>query len=225
MRILLVEDEPQIADFIARGLSESGYSVDTARDGEEAVQWPSVAEFDVIILDVMLPLMDGLEVCRTLRSQGIRTPILMLTARDAVEDRVLGLDSGADDYLVKPFAFAELLARVRALIRREPVLLSNTLQVGDLVMDTVTRQVTRSGANIELTAKEYSLLEYLMRHPNQVLSRTVIAEHIWNYDFANATNVIDVHVKNLRKKLDEGHETKLIHTVRGAGYRISAREA
>jgi heavy metal response regulator len=225
MRILLVEDEPQIADFIARGLSESGYSVDTARDGEEAVQWPSVAEFDVIILDVMLPLMDGLEVCRTLRSQGIRTPILMLTARDAVEDLVLGLDSGADDYLVKPFAFAELLARVRALIRREPVLLSNTLQVGDLVMDTVTRQVTRSGANIELTAKEYSLLEYLMRHPNQVLSRTVIAEHIWNYDFANATNVIDVHVKNLRKKLDEGHETKLIHTVRGAGYRISAREA
>jgi heavy metal response regulator len=225
MRILLVEDEPQIADFVARGLTESGYSVDTARDGEEAVQWPSVADFDVIILDVMLPIMDGLEVCRTLRSQGIRTPILMLTARDAVEDRVLGLDSGADDYLVKPFAFAELLARVRALIRREPVLLSNTLQVGDLVMDTVTRQVTRSAVNIELTAKEYSLLEYLMRHPNQVLSRTVIAEHIWNYDFANATNVIDVHVKNLRKKIDEGYETKLIHTVRGAGYRISARDA
>jgi heavy metal response regulator len=225
MRILLVEDEPQIADFIARGLSESGYSVDTARDGEEAVQWPSVADFDVIILDVMLPIVDGLEVCRTLRSQGIRTPILMLTARDAVEDRVLGLDSGADDYLVKPFAFAELLARVRALIRREPVLISNILQVGDLVMDTVTRQVTRSGHDIELTAKEFSLLEYLMRHPNQVLSRTVIAEHIWNYDFANATNVIDVHVKNLRKKIDEGNETRLIHTVRGAGYRISAREA
>ena len=225
MRILLVEDEPQIADFIARGLSESGYSVDTARDGEEAAHWPSVADFDVIILDVMLPVLDGFEVCRTLRSQGIRTPILMLTARDAVEDRVLGLDSGADDYLVKPFAFAELLARVRALIRREPVLLSNILQVGDLVMDTVTRQVTRSGLNIDLTAKEFSLLEYLMRHPNQVLSRTVIAEHIWNYDFANATNVIDVHVKNLRKKLDEGYEPKLIHTVRGAGYRISAREA
>lgn len=225
MRILLVEDEPQIADFIARGLSESGYSVDTARDGEEAVHWPSVADFDVIILDVMLPIVDGLEVCRTLRSQGIRTPILMLTARDAVEDRVLGLDSGADDYLVKPFAFAELLARVRALIRREPVLISNILEVGDLVMDTVTRQVTRSGHDIELTAKEFSLLEYLMRHPNQVLSRTVIAEHIWNYDFANATNVIDVHVKNLRKKIDEGNETRLIHTVRGAGYRISAREA
>jgi heavy metal response regulator len=224
MRILLVEDEPQIADFIARGLSENSYSVDTARDGEEAVQWPSVAEFDVIILDVMLPAMDGIEVCRTLRAQGIRTPILMLTARDAVEDRVLGLDSGADDYLVKPFAFAELLARVRALIRREPVLIRNTLQVGDLVMDTVTRQVTRSAADIELTAKEFALLEYLMRHPNQVLSRTVIAEHIWNYDFANATNVIDVHVKNLRKKIDEGYEPKLIHTVRGAGYRISARD-
>lgn len=225
MRILLVEDEPQIADFIARGLSENGYSVDTAYDGEEAVHWPSVAQFDVIILDVMLPLMDGIEVCRALRSQGIRTPILMLTARDAIEDRVLGLDSGADDYLVKPFAFAELLARVRALIRREPVLSNNTLQVGDLVMDTATRQVTRSAANIDLTAKEFALLEYLMRHPNQVLSRTVIAEHIWNYDFANATNVIDVHVKNLRKKIDEGYEPKLIHTVRGAGYRISARQA
>jgi heavy metal response regulator len=225
MRILLVEDEPQIADFIARGLSENGYSVDTARDGGEALHWPSVADFDVIILDVMLPSIDGMGVCRTLRAQGVRTPILMLTARDAVEDRVEGLDSGADDYLVKPFAFAELLARVRALIRREPVLQDNTLKVGELVMDTVTRQVTRSAASIELTAKEFSLLEYLMRHPNQVLSRTVIAEHIWNYDFDNATNVIDVHVKNLRKKIDEGYEPKLIHTVRGAGYRISAREA
>ena len=225
MRILLVEDEPQIADFIARGLSENGYSVDTARDGDEALHWPSVADFDVIILDVMLPSIDGMEVCRTLRGQSVRTPILMLTARDAVEDRVQGLDSGADDYLVKPFAFAELLARVRALIRREPVLQDNTLRVGDLVMDTVTRQVTRSAASVELTAKEFSLLEYLMRHPNQVLSRTVIAEHIWNYDFDNATNVIDVHVKNLRKKIDEGYEPKLIHTVRGAGYRISAREA
>ena len=158
MRILLVEDEPQIADFIARGLSENGYSVDTAHDGDEALHWPSVADFDVIILDVMLPSIDGMEVCRTLRSQGVRTPILMLTARDAVEDRVQGLDSGADDYLVKPFAFAELLARVRALIRREPVLQDNTLKVGDLVMDTVTRQVTRSAASVELTAKEFSLL-------------------------------------------------------------------
>jgi heavy metal response regulator len=225
MRILVVEDEPQIADFLARGLTENGYSVDTAHDGEEALQWPAVAEFDVIILDVMLPLVGGFEVCRRLRERGVRIPVLMLTARDAVEDRVAGLDSGADDYLVKPFAFAELLARVRALIRREPALQGNVLQLGDLVLDTVTRQVTRGEASVELTAKEFALLEYLMRHPDQVLSRTVIAEHVWNYDFDNATNVIDVHVKNLRKKIDGDHERKLIHTVRGAGYRISARGA
>jgi heavy metal response regulator len=223
MRILLVEDEPQIADFIARGLSENGHSVDIARDGEEALEWPSAADFDIIILDVMLPSIDGIEVCRTLRGQGLRTPILMLTARDAVEDRVRGLDSGADDYLIKPFAFAELLARVRALSRREPALLGTKLEVSDLVMDTATRHVTRAGAELELTAKEFALLEYLMRHPNQVLSRTVIAEHVWNYDFDNVTNVIDVHVKNLRKKIDEGFEGKLIQTVRGAGYRLSAR--
>ncbi len=225
MRILVVEDEPQIADFIARGLSEAGYSVDIARDGEEAIQWPAVAEFDVVILDVMLPAVDGLSVCSTLRERGVRTPILMLTARDAVEDRVAGLDSGADDYLVKPFAFAELLARVRALVRREPVLRGNVLQVGDLTMDTVTRQVSRAGKDLDLTAKEFALLEYLMRHPNQVLSRTVIAEHVWNYDFDNATNVIDVHVKNLRKKIDGAGGLKLIHTVRGTDYRITAREA
>jgi heavy metal response regulator len=225
VRILVVEDEPQIADFVARGLAENGYSVDTAHDGEEALQWPEVADFDVILLDVMLPGVNGIDVCRRLRERGVRTPILMLTARDAVEDRVAGLDSGADDYLVKPFAFAELLARVRALVRREPVLLGNVLQVGDLVVDTATRQVTRAGVRIELTAKEFALLEYLMRHPEQVLSRTVIAEHVWNYDFDNTTNVIDVHVKNLRKKIDGASDVKLIHTVRGAGYRISARNA
>jgi heavy metal response regulator len=223
LRILLVEDEPQIADFIRRGLSENGYSVDVAPDGEEALQWPSVADFDIIILDVMLPLMDGMAVCRAFRQQGLRTPVLMLTARDAVEDRVRGLDSGADDYLVKPFAFAELLARIRALSRREPALLGTELEVGDLLVDTTTRRVTRAGTDVDLTAKEFALLEYLMRHPDQVLSRTIIAEHVWNYDFDNATNVIDVHVKNLRKKIDEGSEQKLIHTVRGAGYRISAR--
>ncbi len=224
MRILLVEDEPQIADFVARGLYENGYSVDVARDGEEALEWPSVANFDIIILDVMLPAVDGIEVCRRLRAQGLRTPILMLTARDAVEDRVRGLDSGADDYLVKPFAFAELLARIRALSRREPALLGTELQVSDLIMDTATRQVTRAGVPVELTSKEFALLEHLMRHPNQVLSRTVIAEHVWNYDFDNATNVIDVHVKNLRRKIDDGFEPKLIHTVRGAGYRLSDRK-
>ncbi len=225
MRVLLVEDELPIADFIARGLTENGYSVDVAHDGEEAVQWPSVAGFDIIILDVMLPVRDGIDVCRTLRRQGLRTPVLMLTARDAVEDRVLGLDSGADDYLVKPFAFVELLARLRALSRREPALLGNELRAGDLVMDTATRMVSRAGVTLDLTAKEFALLEYLMRHPDQVLTRTVIAEHVWNYDFDNATNVIDVHIKNLRKKVDDAFEVKLLQTVRGVGYRISARGA
>ncbi len=225
MRILVVEDEPQIADFIARGLTENGHSVDTAGDGEEALAWPDAADFDLIILDVMIPRVNGIDVCRTLRKRGLKTPILMLTARDTIEDRVEGLDSGADDYLVKPFAFAELLARVRALGRREPALVGNVLQVGDLVLDAVTRSVTRAGAAVELTAKEFSLLEYLMRHPGQVLSRTVIAEHVWNYDFDNATNVIDVHVKNLRRKIDSGDGPPLIQTVRGAGYRIAARSA
>ena len=174
MRILLVEDEPQIADFVARGLYENGYSVDVARDGEEALEWPSVANFDVIILDVMLPAVDGIEVCRIFRAKGLRTPILMLTARDTIEDRVRGLDSGADDYLVKPFAFAELLARIRALSRREPVLLGTELQIGDLIMDTATRLVTRAGVPVELTSKEFALLEHLMRHPNQVLSASVV---------------------------------------------------
>jgi DNA-binding response OmpR family regulator len=224
MRILLVEDEAPIAGFISRGLSEHGHGVDVARDGEEALAWPSVAEFDAIILDVMLPLQNGVDVCRTLRGRGVRTPILMLTARDAVEDRVTGLDAGADDYLVKPFAFAELLARLRALSRREPALIGNELRVGDLTLDTATRTVTRAGRDVELTAKEFGILEYLMRHPNQVLSRSLIAEHVWNYDFENSTNVIDVHVKNLRRKVDPA-DTRLIQTVRGAGYRISDRGA
>ena len=199
MRVLLVEDEPRIADFVANGLTEHGYSVDVASDGEEALGWPAVASFDLIILDVMLPILDGIEVCRALRQKGLTTPILMLTARDAVEDRVRGLDSGADDYLVKPFAFAELLARLRALSRREPSLVGNELRVGDLVIETAAREVRRGTCPLELTAKEFGLLEYLMRHPNQVLTRTMIAEHVWNYDFDNATNVIDVHVKNLRR--------------------------
>ena len=224
MRILVVEDERRIADFISRGLSEHGYAVDVASDGEEALHWPDVAEFDVIILDIMLPVRDGIDVCRTLRRRGMRTPILMLTARDAVEDRVRGLDSGADDYLVKPFAFAELLARVRALTRREPAATGTVLGVGDLLLDTTTRDVSRDGKRIELTTKEYALLEYLLRHSNQVLTRTMIAEHVWNYEFDNASNVIDVHVRNLRRKIDDPFETKLISTIRGAGYRISSRQ-
>ena len=224
MRVLIVEDEVQIADFISRGLSEQGYAVDVAYDGDEALDWVDIAQFDVIILDVMLPARSGIEVCRTLRARGIRTPILMLTARDAVEDRVQGLDSGADDYLVKPFAFAELLARIRAITRREPVALGVVLQVGDLILDTATREVSRQSIHIELTAKEYSLLEFLMRHRNQVLTRTMIAEHVWNYDFDNATNVIDVHIRNLRRKIDDTFPEKLIQTARGAGYQISDRQ-
>jgi DNA-binding response OmpR family regulator len=169
----------------------------------------------------MLPGRDGLDVCRTARQEGVRTPILMLTARDAVDDRVRGLDSGADDYLVKPFAFAELVARVRALARREPTLAGTKLRVGDLELDTTTHEATRDDKPIGLTSKEMSLLEYLMRHPNQVLTRTMIAEHVWNYDFDNATNVIDVHIRNLRRKIDDPFAMRLIQTVRGAGYRIT----
>ena len=222
MRVLLVEDEVRIADFISRGLAEQGYAVDVAYEGDEALHWPDVADFDVIILDVMLPKLDGIEVCRTLRTRGVRTPILMLTARDAVDDRVKGLDSGADDYLVKPFAFEELLARLRALTRRESAMLGTILQVGDLLFDASTREISRSGIPIEVTTKESRLLEYLMRHANQVLTRTMIAEHVWNYDFDNATNVIDVHIRNLRRKIDDPFPIKLIQTIRGTGYRISA---
>jgi len=225
MRVLLAEDESQIADFIARGLSEQGYAVDVASGGHEALWWNEVAEFDVIILDVMLPDIDGFEVCRTLRHKGLSTPLLMLTAKDTVEDRVAGLDSGADDYLVRPFAFIELLARLRALMRRGPALLGSVLQVDDLEMDTTTLEVSRQGVVIDLTPKERRLLEYLMRQPNQVLTRTMIAEHVWNYEFDSATNVIDVHMRNLRRKIDEPFPVKLIQTVRGTGYRISDRQS
>ncbi|HLA19755.1 MAG TPA: response regulator transcription factor [Dehalococcoidia bacterium] len=225
MRVLVVEDERRIADFISKGLSEQGYGVDIAYDGEEALHWADVAEFDVIVLDVMLPIRDGIEVCRTLRERGSRTPILILTARDAIEDRVRGLDSGADDYLVKPFAFAELTARIRALTRREPAAKGTVLRAADLVLDTTTREVSRGGARIDLTTKEYALLEYLTRHPNQVLTRSMIAEHVWSYEFDNATNVIDVHIRNLRRKIDDPFPTKLIHTVRGAGYRIFSHQS
>jgi len=224
MRVLVVEDEDRIAEFVRNGLSEHGYAVDVARDGGEALDWADIADFDVIVLDVMLPVRDGVDVCKTLRARGLRTPILMLTARDAVEDRVLGLDSGADDYLVKPFAFAELVARLRALTRREPQGRSPVLRLGDLVLDSTTREVTRGGRLVDVTTKEYTLLEYLMRNPNQVLTRTMIAEHVWNYDFDNVTNVIDVHIRNLRRKIDDPFPAKLIHTARGAGYRISSRQ-
>ena len=220
MRVLVVEDETAIAGFVEQGLAEAGYAVDLAKDGEEALYWISIVPYDVIVLDVMLPDTDGLAVCDELRRRGVQAPVLMLTARDAVEDRVAGLDSGADDYLIKPFAFAELLARLRALLRREPELKGNVLQVADLTLDTTSREVRRGDRVIALTSKEYGLLEFLMRHPNQILTRASIADHIWNYAFDNVTNVIDVHIFTLRRKIDDPFDTKLIHTVRGAGYRL-----
>jgi heavy metal response regulator len=220
MRILVVEDERRIAAFIKQGLEEERYAVDVVYDGEEALDWADAADYDLIVLDVLLPKKDGIEVCRELRAQGDKVPILMLTARDAIEDRVRGLDSGADDYLVKPFAFQELLARIRALLRRSGETKTPRLQVGDLVLDTVLHQATRGGQVIELTAREYALLEFLMRHPGQVLSRTQILEHVWDYDFFSTSNVVDVYISYLRRKVDKGFEVKLIQTVRGAGYKI-----
>ena len=222
MRVLVVEDEPAIADFIVRGLTEQGYAVDRVADGAAALDLMLAGEFDVVLLDLMLPGIDGLEVCRVMRTRGVRTPVLMLTARDAIEDRVRGLDTGADDYLVKPFAFAELVARIRALSRREPAVQAPVLRVGDLELDTATRRASRGGRSLEFTTKEYALLEYLMRNPNRVLTRTMISERVWNYDSFNVANVIDVYVGHLRRKIDDGEDVKLIQTVRGAGYRIAA---
>ncbi len=224
MRVLVVEDEPTIADFIVRGLTEQGYAVDRVADGVAALDFLAVGTFDVVLLDIMLPKMNGLEVCRRMRENGVKTPVLMLTARDAIEDRVRGLDTGADDYLVKPFAFEELVARVRALSRREPQLIDALLRVGDLALDTTTRVASRAGRSIDLTAKEYALLEYLMRNPNRVLTRTMISERVWNYDTFNVANVIDVYIGHLRRKIDDGEDVKLIHTVRGAGYKIAAKD-
>ena len=223
MRVLVVEDERKISSYLKRGLEEQGYAVDTAFTGVEALEWADSAPYDLIILDILLPEMDGLTVCRELRKRGSRTPILMLTARDSVDDRVNGLDAGADDYLVKPFALKELLARLRAMSRRnaeQPK--TSTLQLADLALDTLTRRVKRGGKLIELTSKEYAVLECLLREPERVLTRTQIAEHVWNYDVFNQSNVVDVYIKNLRRKIDDGFELKLIHTIRGAGYRLSA---
>ncbi len=221
MRILAVEDEPGIAQFVRQGLSEAGYAVDVARDGEEGLDYALAAEYDAIVLDVLLPRMDGLSLLRELRDRGIKTPVLLLTARDAVDDRVQGLDAGADDYLVKPFAFPELLARIRALLRRPPLQAGTVLHVGDLEMDTARREVRRAGRTIELSPREFALLEYLMRHPRQILSRTQIAEHVWNFDFYNESNVVDVYIGYLRRKVDHGFDQPLIHTVRGVGYQLS----
>jgi DNA-binding response OmpR family regulator len=223
MRVLVVEDEPKIAAFLQQGLQEEFYVVDVAADGGEALDLVATTPYDLIILDVLLPRRDGVSVCRAIRARGVRAPVLMLTAKDTVADRVLGLDSGADDYLVKPFAFPELLARLRALIRRPANLESPVLHLADLTLDTATHTVRRAGQVIELTAKEYSLLEYLLRHKNQVLSRPMIADHLWNYDVYSGSNAVDVYIYNLRRKLDDAYAPRLIHTVRGAGYRLAER--
>jgi heavy metal response regulator len=220
MRVLLVEDERKIAAFIKRGLEENAYIVDVVNDGQAGYEWARANEYDLLILDVMLPKMDGIQLCKKLRQEGQAAGILMLTARDTIEDRVTGLDAGADDYLVKPFAFRELLARLRALRRRNTSQRSTTLEVGDLTLDLVTHQAERQGILIDLTAKEFALLELLMRHPNHLLSRTVIAEHIWNYSFYHESNVVDVYISYLRRKIDEPFDVKLIQTVRGMGYRL-----
>ena len=223
MRILVVEDEQNVAAFIEQGLTEEGYAVDAVADGELALAYAETYDYDLILLDVLLPKMDGRQVARTLRQRGVQAPILMLTALDAVDDRVAGLDSGADDYLVKPFAYQELLARIRARTRNfERTGTSNELQVGDLTVNRLTRQVKRDGQEIELTAKEYALLEYLMLHPDHVLSRTQIGEHVWGYDFYNQSNIVDVYVGYLRRKIDAGHNKPLIRTVRGVGYKMTA---
>lgn len=221
MRILIVEDESGIANFVNQGLTEAGYAVDLAWDGREGLDYALAADYDAYVFDIMLPKMDGLELLRELRRRGDKTPTLMLTARDTIEDRVEGLDAGADDYLVKPFAFPELLARVRALLRRPPLQTGTVLQVGDLEMDTARRIVQRQGNPIELSPREYAVLEYLMRHPNQVLTRTQIGEHVWNFDFYNESNVVDVYIGYLRRKIDKDSDQSLIQTIRGVGYRIS----
>ena len=218
MRILVVEDEKKVARFIQQALEEERYTVDVAFDGEEGERLALDQPYDLLVLDVMLPKKNGMELTRALRAASRPTPILMLTAKTAVDDRVEGLDSGADDYLTKPFAVAELLARVRSLLRRGSTEKSTLLSIADLELDTVTHKAKRAGKAIDLTVKEYALLEFLLRNKERVLSRTVISEHIWDYSFDTGTNLIDVYVNHLRNKVDTGFPTKLIHTVRGVGY-------
>jgi heavy metal response regulator len=225
VRVLVVEDEPGIAQFVRQGLSEAGYAVDVARDGREGLDYALSAEYDLLILDILLPMMDGLCLLRELRNQGIKVPVLLLTARDRIEDRVAGLDAGADDYLVKPFAFSELLARLRALLRRPALQVDTVLRIGDLEMDTARREVRRAGRLIELSPREFMLLEYLMRHPGQVLTRTQIAEHVWNFDFYSNSKVVDIYIGYLRRKVDRGFAQPLLHTLRGVGYRLSIEVA
>jgi two-component system OmpR family response regulator len=224
VRVLVVEDELRMASLLRRGLTREGLSADVAATGEDALWMVQAHDYDAVVLDVMLPGLDGFETSRRLRSAGVWAPVLMLTARDAVEDRVAGLDSGADDYLVKPFAFAELLARLRALVRRGEVERPAVLAVGDLRLDPATREVTRAGTPVELSAREFALLEAFMRRPGEVLSRLHLLEHAWDVAYENRSNVIDVYLRRLRRKLDEPFGRESLETVRGAGYRLRAED-
>ena len=220
MKILVIEDDPTVGQFVKRGLEEQRWGVDLVADGEEGERWAQSEAYDLVILDMRLPGKSGLDVLRGLRARGFQRPVLVLTAQDAVDAKVQTLRAGADDYVTKPFAFEELLARVEALARRPKALASPTLVVGDLVLDQDTREVTRAGQKIDLTPKEYSVLEYLMRHEGRVMSRTLITEYAWGYHFDPGTNIVDVVINHLRKKIDAGHERKMITTVRGVGYVI-----
>lgn len=221
MRILLVEDEEKVSRFVVRGLTAESFAVDEAADGLAGLELATSYDYDLIVLDLMLPGLSGTELLRRIRLSNHRVPILMLTARDAVADKVEHLEAGADDYLTKPFAFAELIARIKALLRRGSVDRPSVLRVGDLEVDRLSQQVRRASRRIELTAKEYALLEYLMANSGRVLSRTMIVDHVWDQSFDGATNIVDVYVRHLRSKVDDGHDKKLIRTVRGVGYKIS----
>jgi len=223
MRILVVEDEPRMASVIARGLREQSYAVDVALDGDDGLYQCSINDYDLIVLDVLLPQRDGFEVCRELRARGTATPVLMLTARAAVDDRITGFEAGADDYLTKPFSFRELLARIHALLRRDSHLLPDEIEIGDLIINSSSHRVSRAGSSIQLTAKEYALLEYLARRVGQLVSRADIAAHVWDNDFDPFSNTIEVYMNRLRKKIDDGHLTKLLHTRRGEGYILESR--
>ncbi|MBI4597461.1 MAG: response regulator transcription factor [Candidatus Omnitrophica bacterium] len=218
MRILVVEDDARVASFIRRGLREEHYTVDVGADGEQALYLAQTNDYDLLILDLLLPKRSGLDVLRELRKDGVTIPILVLTAKDERSDKVAGLDAGADDYLTKPFGFDELLARVRALMRRRGDMVQTIMRVADVEMDTLRHRVTRGGKDIMLTNREYGLLEYFLRHPDRVVTRTMLAEHVWEHDFDPLSNVIDVHVARLRRKVDEGCSLKLLHTLRGTGY-------
>lgn len=223
MRTLVIEDDPGVASFVQRGLREAAFGVDLAADGEEGLRLACTECYDAIILDLMLPLRDGFSVLRALRQRGIKTPVICLTARDAVDDRVRGLDLGADDYLVKPFSFSELLARIRALLRRGSLLSGSSIAVADLTLDAVARTVQRGGKQIDLSAREFALLQYMAQHTGEALSRTMILKKVWDMNHDPLTNVVDVHINRLRKKIDNSFDTPLIHTIRGVGYVLRAQ--